>query len=255
MSIRMGAVEGWVVTRDGETLKTGFKSESDAFGWLQRHQSQSIDWAIRYAGYDIVRVLDGKVVRSYRKEMEARRSLESPEQIANDFEHAVRRAFIDVYGEPKDLSIVERSIRSSYLEKGRRQGWTEPSPNVVLVGTEYAWVPDMFASEEDWERWSQVAELLKSRGWRNAWFDSVNAGVHIVYWMPESNRKTAPSPKRENPELGSRSPQRYHACGEKDNKRPPSRVDRKRGGGRMGMFPESEKSFFTRLESVWGEEE
>lgn len=63
----MGAVEGWVVTHDGETIKTGFKDDFEAGAWLHRRQSQSIDWAVRHEGYDIVLVKDGKVVYSYKQ--------------------------------------------------------------------------------------------------------------------------------------------------------------------------------------------
>jgi len=72
MSVRLGAVEGWVVTQDGETIKTGFKDDFEAVGWLHRRQGQSIDWAVRYQGYDIVLVKNGKVVYSYRQAQEKR---------------------------------------------------------------------------------------------------------------------------------------------------------------------------------------
>ncbi len=64
----MGAVEGWVVTRDGETIAGPFGAGDDAFEWLQKYQSQSWDWAIRYEGYDVVRVRDGNVVYSYKRD-------------------------------------------------------------------------------------------------------------------------------------------------------------------------------------------
>lgn len=192
----LGAVEGWVVTRDGETLKAGFKDENEAFKWLHHYQSQSVDWAIRYGGYDIVLVRGDKVERSYKKDHEQKRHAGrlSPEEMAEDFEHAVRMAFVDVYGDPKDLSVVERSINSSYLEKGRKQGWTEPKPNVVTVGSEYSWVRDMFESSGEMERWEQVAELLRHRGWPSTWFDSINAGVHVVYWNPDEKKISQESP-------------------------------------------------------------
>jgi hypothetical protein len=193
MSYRMGAVEGWVVTRDGETLKAGFKNEDEAFKWLHNYQSQSVDWAVRYGGYNIALVRGGKVEQSYKGEREKKRHSGelSQEELAEDFEHAVRRAFVDVYGDPKDLTVVEDSIRSSYLESARRQGWTEPKPNVVIVGSESSWVHDMFYSSEDMKRWEQVAELLQQRGWPGAWFDSINAGVHVVYWRPEERSSQA----------------------------------------------------------------
>lgn len=65
-------VEGWGVTRDGETLRSGFASDFDAVAFLHKYQSQSADWAIRYGGFDIVLVKGGKVVYSYRREQQKR---------------------------------------------------------------------------------------------------------------------------------------------------------------------------------------
>lgn len=62
--------EGWVVTHDGETLKTfgvGDAGANAAFQWLLRHQGQSVSYAIKYGGYDIVLVSGGKVVRSFKR--------------------------------------------------------------------------------------------------------------------------------------------------------------------------------------------
>jgi hypothetical protein len=64
----MGAVEGWVVTHDGETLKTGFKDDFEAGRWLHNYQSASISHAVKYEGYDIVLVRGGKVVYSYNND-------------------------------------------------------------------------------------------------------------------------------------------------------------------------------------------
>ncbi|MDD5305589.1 MAG: hypothetical protein PHS14_21020, partial [Elusimicrobia bacterium] len=52
MKSRRNPVEGWVVTRDGETLKTGFKNHLAAMGWLHRHTSTSVDHAVKHEGYD-----------------------------------------------------------------------------------------------------------------------------------------------------------------------------------------------------------
>lgn len=184
-SSSLGAVEGWVVTRDGETLKTGFASENEAFKWIHDNTSQSWDRAIRYEGYDVVLVRGGRVEYSAKQEQIKERKKRSPEELAEEFEQAVRQAFTDVFGEPKKPETKERAIRSSYLETGRKQGWTDPRHNVVLVGTEYGWFDDMFGSGPDWNHWENVADLLKARGWRNAWFDSINPAVHVVYWEPE----------------------------------------------------------------------
>lgn len=64
----MGAVEGWVVTHDGETIRTGFSNDSEAVGWLHKRHSFSVDHAVRHEGYDIVRIENGKVTYSYRQE-------------------------------------------------------------------------------------------------------------------------------------------------------------------------------------------
>lgn len=65
---RLGAVEGWVVTHDGETLKSGLKNDFDAVNWLHKRVGYSVDHAVRHEGYDIVLVRDGKVEHSYRRE-------------------------------------------------------------------------------------------------------------------------------------------------------------------------------------------
>lgn len=100
-----------------------------------------------------------------------------------DFEAAVRQAFVDVYGPPADLGVVEQSIRSSYLPEGKKLGWTPPSESVVLVLTEYAWVYEPYSSKDDHDKWDQVASLLWVRGWPQASWDSVNAAVQVVYWV------------------------------------------------------------------------
>jgi hypothetical protein len=101
-----------------------------------------------------------------------------------DFEAAVRQAFVDVYGPPADLGVVEKSIRSSFLPEGKKLGWTEPRENVVLVLTEYAWVQEPYSSKYDHELWDKVETLLQAQGWSRASWDSVNAGVQVVYWRP-----------------------------------------------------------------------
>lgn len=68
ISPQMGAVKGWVVTHDGETLKAGFKNDGEAMRWLHNEYHGSVDHAVRHAGYDIVLVKDGKVAYSYKRE-------------------------------------------------------------------------------------------------------------------------------------------------------------------------------------------
>lgn len=65
----MGAVEGWVVTRDGETIAHGFANDGKAMKWIHDHQSGSVDYAVRHGGYDIVLVRGGNVEWSYRRDI------------------------------------------------------------------------------------------------------------------------------------------------------------------------------------------
>lgn len=185
MKHRMGAVEGWVVTHDGETIKTGFPTDFEAVAWLHKRHSYSVDHAVKYEGYDVVLVRDGKVEYSYKKEVQKKakpRNKLTPDELAQEFELAVRRAFVEVYGAPKDLEKVERSILSSYSPKGRRLGWTDPDPKVVLVLTEFAWVEEPFRDDESVEKWGQVLSLLRSRGWHDSHWDSINMGVQMVFY-------------------------------------------------------------------------
>lgn len=69
MTDRMGAVEGWVVTHDGETVKTGFKHDGEAMKWLHDQHSYSVDHAVKYEAYDIVLVRNGKVEWSYKRDL------------------------------------------------------------------------------------------------------------------------------------------------------------------------------------------
>lgn len=98
---------------------------------------------------------------------------------AEKLEAAVRRAFVDVYGAPENPETVALSIRSSYLPDGKNLGWTAPNEGTVLVMTERGWVQDPWS--QDAREWSKVVGLLRSRGWPNAWWDSINAAVHVVY--------------------------------------------------------------------------
>lgn len=71
----MGSVEGWVVTQDSETIKTGFASDSEAMKWLDNQHSYSVDWAVKHEGYNIVLVRDGKVEWSHKRDFLKRPSL------------------------------------------------------------------------------------------------------------------------------------------------------------------------------------
>lgn len=66
---RLGYIEGWVVTQDGETLAYGFWDDAEAMKWLHDHQSGSVDYAVRHGGYDILLIEDGKVSWSYKRDI------------------------------------------------------------------------------------------------------------------------------------------------------------------------------------------
>lgn len=184
---RMGAVEGWTVTHDGETVKTGFASDGEAMKWIHDRRSFSVDHAVEHEGYDIVLVKDGKAAWSFKRDVvRKRRQSMSPVEYATAFEQAVRAAFVEVYGPPRDAAVIERSILSSYLERGQKLGWTRPDPHVVLVLTEFAWVSEPFTSTEDMANWEMIANLLHARGWPKPWFDSINAAVQVVYSDPKA---------------------------------------------------------------------
>lgn len=65
---QLGTVEGWVVTHDGETIKSGFKNDFEAVQWMHKEHPYSVDHAVKHEGYDIVLVRNGKVAYSYKKE-------------------------------------------------------------------------------------------------------------------------------------------------------------------------------------------
>lgn len=68
MNFTLGVVEGWVVTHDGETIKSGFQSDGEAMKWLHNRHSYSVDHAVKYEGYDIVLVQGGNVKWSYKRD-------------------------------------------------------------------------------------------------------------------------------------------------------------------------------------------
>jgi len=47
-----------VVTRDGGRVSPVLPDENAAFGWLLQHQPQSVEYAIRYGGFEIRRLPD-----------------------------------------------------------------------------------------------------------------------------------------------------------------------------------------------------
>lgn len=65
----MGAVEGWVITHDGETIKAGLQNTLEAINWIHQRHSYSADHAVLHEGYDIVHVRGGKVDWSYKRDL------------------------------------------------------------------------------------------------------------------------------------------------------------------------------------------
>jgi hypothetical protein len=116
------------------------------------------------------------------KDWDPKRDKGGPDARAEKFQNAVRKAFVEVYGPPRDYGIVPRSIRSSYLEEGRRLGWTKADPSAVLVLTEFGWVEDPWSDVGDsYKQWEKVIQVLKREGWKKPWWDSINPAVHVVY--------------------------------------------------------------------------
>lgn len=96
-------------------------------------------------------------------------------------EDAVRSAFVEVYGPPRDADLVTQAILSSDSEQGRKSGWTPPNPNVILIFTEYGWVRDPWTdvTVEEHNRWEMAMKILREHGF-NTSHESINAAVHTV---------------------------------------------------------------------------
>ena len=58
-------MKNYTVTRDGQTLAS-FETENQAWGYLLDIQSQSIMWACKHEGYDIVYPNGGALSDTYR---------------------------------------------------------------------------------------------------------------------------------------------------------------------------------------------
>jgi hypothetical protein len=106
--LQLGTVEGWVVTHDGETLKSGFKNDFEAVEWMHKRHSYSIDHAVRHEGYDIVLVKDGKVVYSYKQEAKKRHGLGAKVKAAKH-PMPIWPEFVDAY--------LEAALWTNQLEK------------------------------------------------------------------------------------------------------------------------------------------
>lgn len=111
---------------------------------------------------------------------------------AEAFEDAVRKAFVKVYGRPKDQDKIHRSILSSFSERGEKLRWVAPDPDVVIILTEFAWVEEAHNSHHDLKNWGKVIGELKKTGWPAAW-DSINPAVQIVYVDRHASGMNGPS--------------------------------------------------------------
>jgi hypothetical protein len=107
------------------------------------------------------------------------------DDFAKQFEDAVRAAFVQAYGRPSNPDAL-RSIRSTWSEESVKQGWKDPDPRVVLIGSEYGWVRDPWSTDDEdnqQKAWAMAMEILKEDGWGDVAWESINAGVHYVYIM------------------------------------------------------------------------
>jgi hypothetical protein len=106
------------------------------------------------------------------------------DDIAKQFEDAVRKAFSRVYGPPRDQD-VSQSVRSSWSDASVKQGWHDPDPGVVIIGTEYGWIADPWSYDRnEHKNWEKAMDHLRKAGWDDVNFESINSAVHYVYWMP-----------------------------------------------------------------------
>ncbi len=111
------------------------------------------------------------------------------EAIATQFADAVRSAFTEVYGEPRDPEY-KQAVWPTWSDHGIDVGWHDPDPGVVLIFSEYMWILDPWTSSEDHKLWEKAMKILEDKGWNRTAFESINAGVHIVYWLPRREWQT-----------------------------------------------------------------
>lgn len=110
--------------------------------------------------------------------------------IALQFSDAVRDAFAKVYGPPRKPEY-RKAVCPTWSEEGIAVGWHDPDPGVALIFSEYGWIEDPWSEGgHDHKLWEQAMEILKKSGWDNVSFESINAAVHIVYWMPPDHWRT-----------------------------------------------------------------
>lgn len=102
------------------------------------------------------------------------------EEFAQAFTAAVQDAFVQLYGPPAKEEYLQ-SVRPSWSEKSVKQGWHDPDPRVVVVGTEYGWIHDPYLSKADHDKWEKLEKILEEEGWGDVRWESINAAIHIVY--------------------------------------------------------------------------
>jgi hypothetical protein len=102
------------------------------------------------------------------------------DRYAEDFAEAVRQAFAVTFGVPRNEDTW-KSIRSSWSMTSVKQGWVDPDPSVVVVGTEYGWVQDPHRHRDYHEMWEKTMLVLKDFNWGDTAWESINAAVHIVF--------------------------------------------------------------------------
>jgi len=102
------------------------------------------------------------------------------EEFSQAFTAAVQDAFVKVYGPPSREEHLQ-SIRPSWSEVSIKQGWHDPDPRVVVVGTEHGWVQDPYSSTSDHSKWEKAMKILEKEGWEDVHWESINPAVHTVY--------------------------------------------------------------------------
>jgi hypothetical protein len=107
----------WVVTRDRKELArfTGAKAETEAWKFVHSIQSQSVDWAVKYEGYDLV-ALDpqGNRVWSYRDNMmKGRKARKNPKQ-SEWYLDGNERGETAIFSALNEYSALKRKIVTLY---------------------------------------------------------------------------------------------------------------------------------------------
>ena len=54
-------MQRWVVKRKGQILFEG-NSEDECWVWILHHQPMSVHWAMKYEGYDIEKIEEGRTI-------------------------------------------------------------------------------------------------------------------------------------------------------------------------------------------------